>query len=124
MSKMIDATCEGGVVTADGVPVDAAVILSEGVASSEGILILDEDLAKYVTSNALDLKETLDKIASSLEKIASALSAIDGAGYIISVSGGAMAPAIGVPSPPVATSDIAAINSLKSEIETLMENLR
>ncbi len=123
MSKMVEATCQDGVVTADDVPVPAADILSEGVASSEGILILDDDKAKYLTSNALDIKETLDKVVSALEKVASALSSIDGAGYIISVVGGP-APVVAIPSPPVAASDISAITSLKTQLNTLKGNLR
>lgn len=77
MSKILDANCVAGVVTSGGVPVPAAEILSEGVGPSSGVLILDEDLAKYVTSNASDLKTTLDQISQALTAIATALTAID-----------------------------------------------
>jgi hypothetical protein len=123
MSKVIEATCVAGVVTADTVPVPDAEILSEGVASSSGVLVMDEDKATYIAKTSPDLKETLDKLASALDNIASALSAIDGAGYIISVTGGP-APVVAIPSPPVATSDITAINTAKAEIESFMENLK
>lgn len=123
MSKVIEATCVGGVVTAEGVPIPSADILSEGVAQSDGILILDEDDAKYVAKTSPDLKETLEKLSAALDNIASALSAIDGAGYIISVTGGP-SPVVAIPSPPVATGDIASINSAKSAIDLFKENLK
>ena len=124
MSKVLEATCVAGVVTVDGIPVPAATVLSEGVAQSEGLLILDEDTANYVAKTSPDLKETLDKLSSALDSIASALQAIDTAGYIISVSGGAMSPAIGIPSPPVAVADIAQINAAKAEIDLFKEMLK
>ena len=117
MSKALEATCVAGVVTSEGVPVPDTTILSEGVAASEGLLILDEDKKTYIPKTSPDLKETLDKIVSVLGQISSALSALDTAGFLISAT-------MGVPSPPVAASEISAIDTLQSELEDLKDNLR
>lgn len=138
MSKMLPATCVGGVVTAEGVPVPAAEILSEGVGESEGVVFLDEDKARYIAKISPDLKTTLEHLIEALGKAiealnnaSAALTSIDTAGYIIAVSGGSGAPAVGTPSPPVATGDISAldtatqgIEAAKAELETLKGMLR
>jgi hypothetical protein len=121
MSKLIEATCQNGVVTADGVPVPAADILSEGVGSSEGVLLLDGEQAKYLAKISPDLKTTLDKLITALEKIASALSAIDGVGSLITTCGAGPGSATWIP---VATADIAAINTAKSQLQTLKGALK
>jgi hypothetical protein len=112
MSKMIDATCVGGVVTAEGVPVSVATILSEGVGASTGVLILDEAKTSYIAKTSPDLKTTLEKLSSALTAIASALTAIDGK-------------ALGtLPPVPAATSTIATITSLQGDIATLKGALK
>ena len=121
MSKMLEATCVGSVVTCEGVPVPAADILSEGIAQSDGLLFLDEDKAKYVTSSAQDLKQTIEDLISILGDVASALSSIDGVGSLITTCGAGPGSATWVP---VATSSIAAINTGISGLTTLKENLR
>lgn len=117
MSKILRATLEGGVVKVGDVPVPAARIGSEGAASSEGLLFLEEDRADYFAKVTPDLKSTLEKVASALEKVASALTALDTAAFLIGASGA-------VPSPPVAASDISEINSIRSELETLKDSLK
>jgi hypothetical protein len=112
MSKIIEATCVGKVVTADSVPVPAADILSEGVGSSQGVLLLDEDLAKYVTSNASDIKSALEKIASALGSIASALTAID------------LKPSGSGPPAPAAAGDITSITSVQTQLTVLKGMLK
>lgn len=120
MTKVLEATCVAGVVTADGVAVPEADILSQGVGESEGVLILDESDAKYIADTSDDLKSTLDNLIDVLGDIASALTSIDSAGYVIAVVGSAS----GVPSPPVATSSIAQINAVKAELQALKEELK
>lgn len=70
---MIDATCSGKEVTAAGVVVENAVILSEGEGESSGILLLEGDKPKYITSNATDLKTTLEKTVAALNKTSETL---------------------------------------------------
>jgi hypothetical protein len=90
MSKIIDASCQAGVVTADGVPVTTAEVLSEGVASSTGILVMDEDRQYYVTSSAQDLSGMIESMTTILEQIIVVVTALDG----VTVSPGSVAAAI------------------------------
>jgi hypothetical protein len=113
MSKMIEATCVSGLVTAESVPVPSADILSQGVGSSSGILILDEDDAKYITSNATDIKTTIEKVNSALSEIASALTAI-----AAQMLGPATAP------PPTLPASVIAINLKVTELTALKEMLK
>jgi hypothetical protein len=75
MSKILRATCENNTVVADETTVPAARIASLGVGPSEGVLILDDDRADYLTSNASDLDESLEQLISALTDAASGLSA-------------------------------------------------
>lgn len=113
MSKMLEATCVGGVVTAGGFPVVAADVLSEGVGPSQGVLILDEENAKYLTSSAPDLKTTLDQVASTLSTIATALTSI-----------GAMMTGPTTAPPPTLAADVALIQATVAQLQTLKETLR
>ncbi len=112
MSKILDATCVGGVVTAELVAVPSAEILSEGVGASTGILVMEEDKATYVTSNASDLKSALDKIASALTSIASALTILD------------TKPLGALPPVPGAAAEIIQISALQVQVAALKEVLK
>jgi hypothetical protein len=112
MSKMLEATCVGGVVTSQGIPVPAAQILSEGVGLSSGVLFLDEDRAKYFTSNASDLKTTLEQIASALTSIASALTLLDAK------------PLGTLPPAPAAAANITQIIAVQAQVTALGELLK
>lgn len=115
MSKVLLATCDNsGKVTADGVVVDNAQVMSEGKQASEGPLFMDRDKAYYLPSSATDVKSTLEKVALALEQIATALQAID-----VKPTGGT-----GSASTPAAAGQIAQINSIKAEIDTLKGALK
>lgn len=115
MSKVLLATCDAsGKVTADGVQVDVAQVMSEGKQASEGTLFLDKDKGYYLPSSATDIKTTLEKVALALEQIAGALQAID----VKPTGGTGSAPS------PAAASQIAQINSLKAELDTLKGALK
>jgi len=123
MSKVLGASCVGGVVSVQGFPIPNVELLSEGVAASEGILIIDEDRAYYVTNIGNDLDTTLIKLIAALDKIATALTkASDGLGNAVialtklDTKGFLIAATAGVPSPPLATSDIAGITTAKTAI--------
>lgn len=90
MSKILQATCVAGVVTAEGIPVPAADVLSEGVMASTGILVMDEDNATYVTSNASDIKTMIENLGSLLDQVIVVLTGLDA----VTVSPGSMAAAI------------------------------
>lgn len=77
MSKILNATCVGGVVKVGEIIIPGAVILSQGALSSVGILVLDEDMATYVASNATDLKGVIEDVASMVQSIVSVLTTLD-----------------------------------------------
>lgn len=76
MAKVVAAICVGGVVTADGVAVPGVQILSQGVGSSLGFLVLDEERKYYVAKTSPDLDATLTQVISGLTAAASGLTAI------------------------------------------------
>lgn len=130
MSKLLPATCVGGVVTSGGVPLTGTTILSEGQGQSEGVVILDEETNTYLAKTTPDLISTLTnlidvlgQIKEGLQKAADALTALDTAQYIVAVSGGSGAPAVGTPSPPVATGDISGVTQAASQIDPIISEL-
>lgn len=113
MTKILEASCVAGVVQVGSLPIAGATILSEGVASSEGILILQGGDGKfYVAKTSPDLKTTLEKVASALTQIAAALTILDGKPL------GTLTPV------PGAATQIAAITSLQTEVAVLKEMLK
>lgn len=127
MSKMLEASCVAGVVTAGGFPVPAADIQSEGVGPSEGILILDEDKAKYLAKTSPDLKSTLDDLSSLLGTITTTLTTI--ATTLTSIGAGMTGPTT-APPPTLPTnvasitSDVATLTALKVEVDLLKASLK
>lgn len=114
MSKLLAATADAnGKVTADGVEVPGAVVLSLGKQASTGLLLLDTDKAWYFPSSATDIQSTLGHISMALEKIATILNSI-GAG----MTGPTTAP------PPTLPTDVIALNQIKGEIDTLKGALK
>lgn len=123
MSKILDATCNPtGVVTADGVAVPAATVLSKGKAQSTGLLFLEADKARYLPSNAPDVESTisdtidaLDAIGPALSEIALALTAI-----AANMSGSSTSPPASIPTS-VATinAKVTLITTAKTKLTTL-----
>lgn len=128
MSKILDATCSAvGVVTADGVPVPAATVLSEGKQSSNGLLFLDEDKARYLTSSATDIKTTIEKLADTITSLNTALTQIGTT--LTSIGAGMTGPTTSPP--PTLAADVIAINgkvtelnAIKATLNTLKEALK
>lgn len=113
MSKILEATCENGQVTAEGAQVPGATVLSEGVGASEGALLMEGDKKLYVTSNATDLKTTIEKVIAAINKIGTTLTAI-GAG----MTGPTTAP------PGTLGADVAELTQIATELETLKGQLK
>lgn len=113
MSKILEATCEGGVVTSEGVAVPGAEILSEGVGESQGLLLMQGDKKTYMASNATDLKTTIEKVVEAINKVGTILTAI-GAG----MTGPTTAP------PGTLATDVLELTQLATELETLKGNLK
>lgn len=114
MSKILSATANSsGKVTADGVEVIGAIVLSEGKQASSGMAVMDGDQVWYITSSASDIKTTLEKMADVITKIANSLTSI-GAG----MTGPTTAP------PPTLATDVAAINAVVTELNQLKGALK
>lgn len=117
MSKMISATCENGVVTADGVEVPGATILGQGVGESSGSLFLDEERKVYVPKTSPDLDATLEQVIAALTAAASGLgAAASGLAAIDALAAAGAITSLG--------SSQSAISSAKSALETLKGQLK
>lgn len=112
MSKVLEASCIGEVVTCEGVPVPNAEILSEGEGASSGFLVIDGDKAYYVAKTSPNLKTTLEKLISVLSNLTTALTTLDGKPT------GTLAPA------PAIAVQIASLVTIQTELTTLKETLK
>ncbi len=108
-----DATCVGGVVSIGALPILGAIILSEGVGPSSGLLLLDGADFYYIANTTADLKSTIEKAVSALNTIGSTLTAI-GAG----MAGPATAP------PPTLATSVAQLTAKASELTALAAVLK
>lgn len=114
MSKILDATCSAaGIVTCEGATITEAQVLSEGKQASEGLLIIQNGKVYYLTLSVSDLKTTIEKLSAAVGQIASTLTSI-GAG----MTGPTTAP------PPTLPTDVATLNSIKAELDTLKGALK
>lgn len=114
MSKILDATCDAqGKVTADGVEVIGAIVLSEGKQASSGTAVMDGDKVWYLTSSATDVKATLEKMAAAITKIANMFTAV-GSG----MTGPTTAPPGSLPT------DVVELNQMVTEINQLKGALK
>lgn len=76
MSKILEATCQSGVVKVDNLAISDVIILSEGLGASTGILIMQDGQAYYVPYAAIDLKNTLIKIDTTLTNVIDAINKV------------------------------------------------
>lgn len=114
MSKILAATCDAqGKVTADGVVVPEAVVLSLGKQASSGLLLMDAEKAWYFPSSATDIQTTLTKVSTLLQKL----------GPILTAIGGSMTGPTTAPWPTIAQ-DVSEMASLKTEVDQLKEALK
>ena len=128
MSKVLYATCVGGVVTADGLPVPDFIILSEGVHESEGLLFLEEDKKTYIPKQSPDMIEALTRTADAIGTASDALAAVSstlgllpGLFGIAGVPGPALIP-LGLAITQV-NMTITSLNSAIVDVENLREDL-
>lgn len=79
MSKILDATCAaGGLVTAEGSQVVEAEVLNNGDKASSGLLFMEGEKARYLTSNASDIADLIQAVSDILTNVVTVLSAHDG----------------------------------------------
>lgn len=70
MAKILEATCSAGVVKVGSLVIDPVTILSLGDApESTGTLLIDEDKAYYIASNATDIQSLIESMVAILDKI-------------------------------------------------------
>lgn len=121
MAKVLEATCVAGVVKVDGIVVAGAQILSEGVAASSGIVVIDLDRIYYVAMTTPDVKTTLEKMLAALGEVRQALTAI-ATGPVTATQGAAG------PTWPALKSSLetraSALETLESEVATLKDGLK
>lgn len=114
MSKILLATCDAtGKVTCEGVQIPEAVVMSAGKQASNGLLIIEGGTVRYLALSVTDLETTLGKVSQALGKIGEILTSI-GSG----MTGPTTAP------PGTLPTDVAALNSIKAEIDQLKGALK
>lgn len=117
MSKVLEASCVAGVVRVQGFVIDNAIILSGGTGSSEGVLIVDEAAAYYVTANTSDLTATLEQVITALNQTVICLTSFDTRGFLISADAG-------VPSPPAVAANISQVSAAATQLGLIKEALK
>jgi hypothetical protein len=135
MSKILEASCENGVVTAEGVVVPNAEILSSGIGASQGTLILDGDKAWYLPKASSNLETTLTQTISALsqikiglDKVASALPQLKNGALVGATAAEALGAAGAVAAANMAMAfvdaDVTAISTASSGVEAAKEELQ
>lgn len=77
MSKVLAASCEAGVVTCEGKVIAGAEILCEGIESSEGVLIIDQEKSYYLANTQPDLKEVIESLVEIITQVGAIATALD-----------------------------------------------
>ena len=127
MSKVLEATCEGGVVKVGTLTIEGAVIHSEGEGASQGVLIMEEAESHYLAKTTPDLKTTLGKLSDTLDELSTVLNKV--ATTFTSVGAGMTGPTTAPP--PTLATDVASIvtsatqlTAIQTEIDELKEMLK
>lgn len=107
MSKILAASCVAGVVTVEGYPITCEV-LSQGTKSSTGVVLLDGEVARYLPSSVLDVKELIESMDTILQKIIQIATQLDA----VTVSPGA------------AAANIALLTAMQVQLALTKDNLR
>lgn len=113
-NRILPATCDAqGKVTADGVVVPEAQVLSLGKQASSGLLVIDGERVWYIALSATDIQTTLAKVSAAIDKLNTILQSIGA-----SMTGPTTAP------PPTLVTDLVALMTIKTEIDQLKEALK
>lgn len=113
MSKILDASCTGSVVTCEGKPVPSAIILSEGLGPSTGILIMQNGKQYYVSKTTPDVKEVITQLNDLIPKLLTAFTSIASG-----MTGPTTAP------PPTLATDLAALTAVNTQLIALKAMLK
>lgn len=112
MAKALQATVQGGAVKVGALTIADAIVMSEGLGDSSGLLIIDGGVSYYLTKVSPDLKSTIENTMDALEDMASVLNTI---ATTLTAIGAGMTGATTAPPPTLAT-DVASIVSKATEI--------
>lgn len=112
MSKIKPASCVSNVVKIGSFPVDATV-LSQGVAPSSGLALIEEDNVTYITSNASDIHDVIAQVTNLIQLVSDTLTAI-GSG----MTGPTTAPPATLPT------SIVNLATIKSTLSVMKDNLK
>ena len=128
MTKVLRATCDANSkVTAEGVEVPAARILTQGKQASVGILIIDEGRCDYVATNTTDIVTTIEKAMAVIEDLNACLNQLV---LVITAIGAGMTGPTTAPPPTLAadlaqiTAKVATLTATKTALETLKGALK
>lgn len=125
MSKILEAACEDGVVTAEGQELEDVTILGEGVGQSLGVLLLDGVKQTYIPKGSPDLKDTLTQVIAALQGAIDGLSAASsGLTSLAPVADPIAGPLAIVGAVASLAAASSAIGTAKSALDTLKGNLR
>ena len=109
MSKILSASCSAlGVVTAEGVTVPSATVLSLGKQASTGALLMEGDKAFYITSSATDIKTLIQNMVAILNSVITIATGLDA----VSTSPGSQA------------ANIVALTVLKTQLDATKDLLK
>ena len=106
-------------VTADGVQVPAAEVLSAGKQASTGLLFIDGDKLWFIPSSATDIASTIEKAVDALTSVADAVTKI--ATTFTAVGAGMSGPSTAPP--PTLGADVTAITGYATEIQGAITEL-
>lgn len=112
MSNVRAATIQSGAVKVGSLPVADAVILSQGLGDSSGVLVIQGGVSYYIAKTSPDLDSTIQKSMDALEDLASVLNTI--ATTLTSIGAGMTGPTTAPP--PTLAVDVASIVSKATEI--------
>lgn len=131
MSKILEARCVAGVVSAmiDGIPfpVPEAVIVTAGIELSEGFLVIDEDRAFYMTANTTNIESGLQDLIDVATRLSTVCTELITA---FTAFGAAMTGPTTAPPPTLSTilsgfsGDVTALTTKIAQITLLKETLK
>lgn len=121
MSRVLKASCNAeGKVFVDGAEVPGALVLTQGKAPSEGLLILEGFLSVYFATNTTDLVTLIEKLITALDKAVTALN--QSASALTSIDNKPTGGSGSAPTP-VAAGNVSQIQSAANDISSVKNQL-
>ncbi len=126
MAKVLEAVVQNGVVKVGSLSVPEAVIFSEGLSNSQGVLLLEESGAYYIPKTSPDLNATLEQLLTGLQNITQSLTEVSTALTAIAAvpSGWVTPPPTIAANVAIITTKVAAITAARTALNTLKGALK